>query len=257
MTIENERAHLIKALNKNVRYDGRKTDEYRHVEITYDISQNAEGSASVKLGETQVLAGVKFEIDKPFSDTPDEGILMVNVELSPMASPEFESGPPDNWSIELARVVDRGIRESKVVDFKELCITPGEKVWMVNVDIVAINDSGNLLDACSLAAIAAIKNALFPEIVDGKIDYHKKSKKGLKLKDIPLSVTVHKIGEFYLVDPLSEEEKLTDARLTVATKKDGTICALQKGESATLNANDIEAMTNLATAKAEELRKLL
>jgi exosome complex component RRP42 len=227
MTIENERAHLIKALEKNVRYDGRKTDSYRSVEITYDISQNAEGSASIKLGETQVLAGVKFEIDKPFSDTPDEGILMVNVELSPMASPEFESGPPDNWSIELARVVDRGIRESKVVDFKELCITPGEKVWMVNVDIVALNDSGNLLDACSLAAIAAIKNALFPEVVDGKVNYSKKSKKGLKLKDVPLSVTVHKIGEFYLVDPISEEEK------------------------------DIEAMVDLATSKAEELRKLL
>ena len=87
MTIENERAHLLKALRKNVRYDGRKTDEYRPIEILYNISKNAEGSASIKLGDTQVLAGVKFEIDKPFSDTPDEGILMVNVELSPMASP--------------------------------------------------------------------------------------------------------------------------------------------------------------------------
>ena len=48
-------------------------------------------------------------------------------ELVPFASPMFESGPPREDAIELARVVDRGIRHSEIVDKKKLCITPGKE----------------------------------------------------------------------------------------------------------------------------------
>ena len=62
----------------------------------------------------------------------------------------------------------------------------------------------------------------FPEYKDGKIDYKKKTNKGLDLKDTPLSVTVIEIGDNFIVDPDSDEEKATDARLTVASLSDGT-----------------------------------
>jgi len=144
---------------------------------------------------------------EPYPDTPDEGSIMVGAELLPLSSPEFELGPPGQKAIELARVVDRGIRESKCIDFKKLCITEGEKAWTIVIDICTINDAGNLLDASSLAAIAALRNTTFPEYKDDKIDYKKKTSKKLELKDIPLSVTVIKIGDKFLVDPDSDEEK--------------------------------------------------
>jgi len=90
-----------------------------------------------------VFAGVKLEIGTPYPDTPDEGGLMINTELIPLSNPEFESGPPGIQAIELSRVVDRGIRESKAIDMKKLCIEPKEKVWTVIVDIIPINDEGN------------------------------------------------------------------------------------------------------------------
>ena len=111
-----------------------------------------------------MITGVKMAIETPYPDTPDSGNLMVGAELSPMASPEFESGPPSIQAIELARVVDRGIRESKAIDFDKLCIEKGEKVWSVMIDLTPINDAGNLFDVAALSALAAIKNAKFPKL---------------------------------------------------------------------------------------------
>ena len=40
----------------------------------------------------------------------------------PLADPTAEPGPPGEDVIELARVVDRGIRESGMVDLKQLVL---------------------------------------------------------------------------------------------------------------------------------------
>src|SRR4030065_1513192 len=107
------------------RLDGRGLSDYREFTIEEGLIERAEGSARIRLGKTEVLVGVKVGTGAPFPDTPNEGVLTVNAELVPLASPTFEPGPPDDNSIELARIVDRGIREAKVIDTKKLCIAPG------------------------------------------------------------------------------------------------------------------------------------
>ena len=72
------------------------------------------------------------------------------------------SPAPSPQSIELGRVVDRGIRESGCIDMEALCIVPGEKVWGVMIDIHVLSDGGNIFDACGLAAIAALRTAVVP-----------------------------------------------------------------------------------------------
>ena len=249
--------NLLKNLDKGVRLDGRKLDEYREVVVKTGVSANAEGSATVRIGNTEVMAGVKMLVEKPYPDKPDEGSIMVGAELLPLSNPSFEMGPPGIWAIEIARVVDRGIREAGALDTKALCIEAGEKVWIISVDICTLNDEGNLLDASSLATIAAIKNAVFPEYDGTTIDYKKKTDKKIKLLKEPIEVTVYKIGKHFIVDPVTDEEKAIDARLTVAVLEDGRICALQKGGDATLRENDIDIMVDLAAKKAAELRKKL
>ena len=154
------RGHLIRLFESNIRLDGRKFTDYRTVKVEVNVTNTAEGSARVIIGKTDVIAGVKMEVMKPYPDTPDEGSIMVGAELLPLSSPEFELGPPGQEAIELARVIDRGIRESKALDFKKLCIKEGEKIWMIVLDICTINDAGNLLDASSLAAIASLRKIL-------------------------------------------------------------------------------------------------
>jgi len=255
------RDHIRSLAEKGAREDGRDFLEYRKpIKIEYGVSsKSAEGSARVTIGDTEVVAGVKLEVGEPFPDTPDEGVLMVGAELLPLSNPEFESGPPSIDSIELARIIDRGIRESKCIDFSKLCIKKGEKVWMVFIDIYPLNDSGNLFDAASLAALAALKDAKFPEYdaKEGKINYEKRTSKCLPLTKLPVLVTVLKIKKRYLLDPTSNEVDSLDARLSVATIDNNIICAMQKGGEEALTLEDIDAMVDIATKQANIMRKLL
>ncbi|MFQ5474791.1 MAG: exosome complex protein Rrp42 [Candidatus Nanoarchaeia archaeon] len=243
-------------LDKGTRLDGRKSEEYRQIEVETGVTKNAEGSARVKMGDTEVLAGVKMEVSKPYPDTPEQGGLMVNVELLPLSNPDFEPGPPGPRAIELARVTDRAIRESKCIDVKKLCITPKELVWTVIIDIVAINAAGNLADAIPLAATAAIKDAKLPKQDGGVVDYKNMTDKPLPIvKDVPVSVTVFKYGKHLLIDPTDEEEKVYDSRLTVGVMKDGKLCSMQKGGDSSFTINDFSDMLDLAQEKAKELFK--
>ncbi|KHO45871.1 MAG: exosome complex component RRP42 [archaeon GW2011_AR3] len=255
--MSDEKKHILESLNLNLRYDGRKLTDYRAIVVEKNVVKNAEGSARVKIGNTEVIAGVKMSLEKPFPDTPDEGMLMVGAELLPMSNPEFELGPPGIQAIELARVVDRGIRESKSVDLKKLAVAPGEKVWGANIDIVSINDEGNLLDASALAAIAALQEVKFPELDGDKVNYKKLTTKTLPMKITPVSVTVSKIGNHLLVDPSTEEERSVDARLTVALTEKNIVCAMQKGGDMPITDKDVDAMITLAMEKSRELRKFL
>lgn len=253
------KAHLMRALTKNVRYDGRKTLEFRPITVEYGVSASAEGSARVKIGGTEVMAGVKLETGKPYPDTPDQGNLMVNAELLPLSNPAFEAGPPGEQATELARVVDRAIRESKCIDIHKLVIKSGELVWGVNIDICSINDEGNLQDAACLATLAALKNTKLPVIGENnEIDYDADpTKEGLPLKREPVEITVIKIGDQFIVDALSDEEKAIEARLTAAITEKGTVCALQKGGSAPLSPEDISKMIEIAQKLAPTLRGAL
>jgi exosome complex component RRP42 len=250
--------HVMKLLKADTRLDGRKPLEFRKpITVEYGISKTAEGSARVKIGGTEVIVGVKLEIIEPYPDDPDKGTIMVGAELLPLSNPEFESGPPGIQAVELARVVDRGIRECKALDFKKLCIKEGEKAWCVIIDVCTINDEGNLLDASGIGALAALKDARFPKYDGESIDYEEKTDEKLPLTREPLPVTVIKIGDQFIVDPLTDEEKIVDARLTIATTENGNLCAMQKGGDVPLTKEEISKMVDIALDKAKELRGAL
>ena len=240
------------------RLDGRELTDYREVKVESGLIERAEGSARVRLGKTEVLVGVKIETGAPFPDTPNEGVLTVNAELVPLASPSFEPGPPDENSIELARVVDRGIRESKAIAVEELCIEPGKKVFIIFVDVYVLNHDGNLIDASSLAALAALLNTkMFNyEIKDGEVKI-KPGYKPLSIRNYPIAVTVAKINDKLVVDPWLEEEQVMDARLTMTIEKDGNICAIQKGGYGYFTPDQVIEVSKIVRQKAEEQRKLV
>jgi exosome complex component RRP42 len=237
--------------------DGRKFDEYRPITIETNCINNAEGSAKVKIGDSEVLAGVKCDVGKPYSDSPDEGNLMVDVQLMPHSSEHFEAGPPSFEAIEVARVTDRGIRESDMIERNKLVVESGELVWNVGIDVATINYDGNLFDLCNIAGVCSLYDAKFPKLENGVINYKEKTNDKLPLTKIPIACTVYKIGNFYIVDPSEEEENITDARLTVTSVDKKTIVALQKGGDGVLSKDDIVNMINLSVRKADEMRSLI
>lgn len=255
---------IAEYLSEGKRFDGRGLDEFRELTIEKDVSKKAEGSVRVRLGKTEVLVGVKLGTATPYPDSPNKGNLMVTAELLPLSSPRIELGPPKFPAIELGRLIDRGIRESKFIDFEKLCIKEGEKVWQVFVDIYSINDDGNLIDAAGIGAIAALSITKMPKYneEEDKILYDEDSGEKIPLtKDIPVTVTARRIGESIIVDPTLEEEDVCETKVTIGATMDGKISSLQKGDSAEISIKEMGEIIDI-TEKArkklfEKLEKFL
>jgi exosome complex component RRP42 len=213
----------------------------------------ANGSATVDLGFTRVVAGVKVSVGTPFPDTPDEGIIMVGAEVLPIASAYAEPGPPDEDSIELARVVDRGVRESHMIDLSQMVIEAGKKVYSIFVDVAIVNVDGNLLDATSYAVVAALVNTKFKKMTlkeDQVVELEELS--ALPIQAIPVSITTSKVGDFLLSDATTEEEAIQEARLTFAIS-DGKACAAQKGGQGSFSPEQVLKVLDLAMMKSPEI----
>lgn len=258
MIIRVKQKQIAELMARGKRLDGRGLNDYREIKVEMGVIEKAEGSARVLLGKTEVLVGVKIDIGEPFSDTPDEGVLTVNAELVPLASPTFEPGPPNENAIELARVVDRSIRESKAINLEKLCLEPGKKVLIVFIDVYVLNHDGNLIDASTLATLAALLNTKMSkyEIEEEEV----KVKPGyipLPMRNYPIAVTFAKINGKLAVDPWLEEEHVMDSRLTMTIEKDGKICAIQKGGSGYFTTEQILEAAKTAKEKAPEIRKLV
>ena len=230
---------IINLAVNDKREDGRELDEYRDISIETDVISKAEGSARVKIGDTQVI--------------------MTNCEMLPMADPTFEPGPPSEDSIELARVVDRGIRESELVDLDKLCVEEGKHVWMLFIDLHIIDNCGNLFDACELAVMAALKSTKLPSasIADDEVVLDHENTIDLPINNEVAMCTFVKIGDKLILDPTLNEEKVASARLNVGVTKDGNICAMQKGGISPLTKEDIFYCVDKAVSKTKELVEYL
>jgi len=257
LIIENLRKQQMnEVIASGKRLDGRSFDESRSLNIQVDVIKKANGSAWVKLGNTEVVAGVKVETGEPFEGLENKGALIVSAEVLPTASPFIEPGPPDEETIELARVVDRGIRESEMIDLEKLVLVPGKTVYVIFVDCSIINTDGNLFDATSYAAVAALSTAKIPilEMKDGVVIDTGKTKEP-PITTLPISITTVRLGESLIIDPTSEEEACMDSRITVTTNSDKFFTAIQKGSSGFFNLEQIKNATETAKVKGEELRR--
>jgi exosome complex component RRP42 len=255
---------LKKMFAEGKRFDGRGLLDHRELKVEPEVSNKAEGSARVKLGKTEVVVGVKLSLGEPYPDSPDKGNLIVSADLLPLASPRFESGPPRFPAIELPRIIDRGIRESGMVDFTKLVIEKGVKVWTVFVDIYPINDDGNIIDAAALGAMVALKKAVLPGLdKEGKIDHEKKTSKKLPIskETAPVAFSFYKLGESLIMDPTREEMEACESRITFgASKWNGKLMINSAQKSAggvTLTQEDIEKIMKILPKKFEELDKKL
>ena len=67
------RAHLAELAENDERHDGRGRWEARDTELEIGVLPRAEGSAKVRIGNTIVYAGVKFQVMTPYPDRPNQG----------------------------------------------------------------------------------------------------------------------------------------------------------------------------------------
>lgn len=128
-------------------------------------------------GHTHVLACTTSELVSPNPDKPIEGFLNFSVDASRMCKHTNDTNDAharantsdgthhsDDMRTELLKVIDRNIRRSNAIDCESLCVVSGERVWSIETHITVLNNDGNLIDACMLAVMAALKHFRKPHV---------------------------------------------------------------------------------------------
>lgn len=246
---------MWEAISKGKRLDGRNLDDIRPIEAEVNVIRKANGSSKVNLGNSEVVAGVKVETGRPFEGLENKGALILSAEILPTASPYIEPGPPDEETIELARVVDRGIRESEMIDLDKLVLVPGEIVYTIFVDCSIINADGNLFDATSYAVVSALISSKIPifKVQDGKV-IDSGDVQEPPLTTIPISITAARVGDTVILDPTAEEEACMDARITITTNSNSDFTAVQKGSTGAFTLEQLKKTAEAARIKGIEVR---
>jgi len=255
-----EKDHILFLLEQNKRMDGRGFNDFREVKIETKLVEKAEGSAIVTLGNTKLIVGVKAILGNPFPDTPNTGVITTSAELSPIASPFFESGPPSEAAIELARVTDRAVRESHCLDLSTLCVIPKKSVWILFIDFYILNYDGNLFDAAVLDAVAALATTRIPKVkvVEETEEVEiLEEVEPLKIDHYPVSVTTFKLDKYNVIDANFKEERVSDARITFGFDEEDHLVSLQKGNFGVYTPEEIKTLVKECLNVSKTLRKEL
>ena len=151
----NESDFIFAAARDGVRTDGRGLLVGRDVRVALVPGSN--GVVEVAVGDTRCLAATHAEVVAPAPERQSEGFFSFLVDYSPMASPSYElQAHVVRKQADVARVVERAVRQGRALDVEGLCILAGRKVWSVRVDVRVLDDAGNVCDCACLATLATL-----------------------------------------------------------------------------------------------------
>ncbi|KAL9076549.1 MAG: hypothetical protein Q9161_000881 [Pseudevernia consocians] len=257
----NERAFLLQALQDNLRLDGRPLDAYRHLDISFGDDY---GVADVRLGKTRVLTRISASIAAPRPDRKFDGIFTITTELSPLASPAFESGRQSDLETHLSRILETSLRRSQALSTESLCLVAGQKVWSLRADVHVLDYDGGLVDACCLSTLAALRHFRIADtsITGGELTVYTPLERDpvpLALLHHPLCVTLNffESGEKWLVDATLMEQQCSQGEIVVAANPQGEVCLVQKGGGGQVDALLVLRCVEVAMVKVRELDKVM
>ncbi|XP_054817854.1 exosome complex component RRP45A-like isoform X2 [Prosopis cineraria] len=209
------------------------------------------------------MAFVTAQLVQPYRDRPNEGTLLIYTEFSPMADPSYEPGRPGEFAVELGRIIDRGLRESRAVDTESLCVLSGKLVWAIRIDIHILDNGGNLVDAANIAALSALLTFRRPECTLGGEDGQQVVVHPPEVRE-PLPLIVHHLpiavtfgffsnDNIMVIDPTHHEESVITGRMTATLNANGDVCAVQKAGGEGIFQRVIMHCLQLAHVKAGDI----
>lgn len=283
--------------NGNIlRTDGRSAGESRPIRMTFSRSHNV-SECTVQFGaNTRVSSVVTCQlIPPPHLDRPNDGSIAFSVDLSPMSAMGFEYVQPASTltgqqssigggmgqaqddgqkllSNRILRIMERTLLNGGAIDAEALCVQSGKWVWRLMVDVTVLDHGGNLVDACVLSAIAALRHFRKPEVeVDenggGPSILHSDEREPtpLPLHHSPLTVTFGLYSDptgasttvSALVDPSHREELVMDGTTTFSFNKYGEMCSLDFPGGCELKPRQLVTCATLGKRKCVELCEIL
>ncbi|KAJ3385188.1 Exosome complex component RRP43 [Lobulomyces angularis] len=220
--------------NENTRADGRNFTEARNTKVMLNcFKKTSNGSSQVKIGNTLISCGVKAQINQPSVTNPNEGFLVINVDLPSFCSAKFKPGPPGNQTQYLSEYLNKIIKSSGLLDLNQLLIKKEKFCWVLYVDIICLNYDGNFFDGAILALTTALKTTRLPKIVynenNASIKIVNNEFYFLNLSNFPVTVTFGIFdSEVILMDPTDDEEKVLSGQIMITIDAGGNILSLLK-----------------------------
>ncbi|EGT53212.1 CBN-EXOS-9 protein [Caenorhabditis brenneri] len=252
-----EKALILEALRSGKRFDFRGLEEFREVKLVVGAEI---GTAICTIGNTKVLAAVSAQIAEPSSMRPHKGVINIDVDLSPMANYANEHDRLGSRGMELIRLLELIIRDSRCIDVESLCIRAGKEIWKVRVDVRILDDDGSLLDCACLAAITALQHFKRPNVTlepHHTLIYseYEKAPVPLNIYHMPICTTIGLLdkGQMVVIDPTDKEAACLDGSIVVACNKRREVCALHQSTNLVLSTKQIERCVKLAMSRAEAL----
>lgn len=239
--------------SKGLRLDGRRVNQYRDIEVRRGVVATAEGSGIARIGDTVVIAGVKVEYGDLFEEA--KGNFVVNIDLSPIAHESFISGPPDERSIEISRVVDRGFRSGEVVALDRLA-PEGKRGYTIYLDMYVLDYDGNIIDTAYLAGMVALLDMKIPKYNGEKLD-RSSYLDGSFIQNQVVSFTFAKIDDVIVIDPTHPEMELADSLVSIVADRDGHIVGIQKTGEGYFTREELREMIGIALKNRSEIIKLV
>lgn len=248
-------------LNHNIRPDGREFDKWRPVAINIGSITTADGSAIVKIGNTNVVCGIRAELAKPKAIEPANGFIVPHIELTSLCSPKYRSGTSNEDAENHSCAVYDILMNSNCIDLKQLCIAKEKLVWCLYCDIACLDHDGCIVDAAVIAIIGALRNLKLPKVTyNAEIDSIAVDTKVLtpiKITSSPISTTLMAFDDNVLItDPTAEEENLSSAMLTIAVCN-GEVCFILKPGGTPFSQEQMDHCIRQALSRERSILKLL
>lgn len=216
----------------------------------------------MKIGNTTIICGIKAELANPTVEAPGKGYIVPNVDLPPLCSSRFRPGPPGEEAQAASQFLADVIESSEVIKFEDLCIDRGKLCWVLYCDIMCLDYDGNILDACIIALLAALKSTKLPEVTINEethapeVDFAKKHNLTIHKHPVGASFCVFD-DSILFVDPTAEEMDVSTSQLTVVMDEEDRLCSLLKPGGTSLSGEKLQECISRATARQQEIHKLI
>lgn len=259
-----EKRFIIHGVQDDLRCDGRGCEDYRHLEMEVGLISNTHGSSRLRIGNTELLVGIKVELEKPSPNLPNQGVVEFNVDCSPNATPQFQGRGGDDLSAIIKSLLTRAYKNRLAVNLEKLCVIPKRNCWALYVDVLILECGGNLLDAVSIGVLAALSNTTIPKLTvragdEGEAEINLPDDpldaEPLDTSHCPIFVTLCKVGHRHIVDATAEEEACCLARMVLAITRDGKVMAVRKDGSGSLDPESINEMIETGNKVGKQLHR--
>lgn len=249
--------------------------DYRNFAIETGLLVQTNGSASLRIGDSRIVVGIKAEIGAPNPAFPNRGQIVCSVDWGRSPDNSTNSEKNELLANSLSRALERVLTPSPAnqggLDLNSLCIIPGRQCWILYIDALIFGRAGNLLDSISICTRAALRSTRIPKInlVPGELHGELEIELSddplectrIDVQNIPICVSLTKIGKRYIIDPSPEEEQCMNMQFTVGVDRAGNFCGMTKSGRGGIDPSGVLEMLQsvkiIGSALLERIDKVL